>query len=102
MWERPLFYYLRRLISSEAAACEVLQETWLKVLKSLTKLRDPHALPAFLYTTARNTALSRMRRREFENNGECVEDVAEGSASDDIAAFENAEAVHHALDQLPL
>jgi RNA polymerase sigma-70 factor, ECF subfamily len=102
LWERPLFYYLRRLTSSEADACESLQETWLKVFKSLGTLRDPHTLPAFLYTTARNTALSRMRRRDFENNGECVESMADEPTCNDIASFENAEAVHHALDQLPL
>jgi RNA polymerase sigma-70 factor (ECF subfamily) len=102
LWERPLFYYLRRLAASEADAYELLQETWLKLLKSLKTLRDPHALPAFLYATARNTALSRMRRRDFENDGEVVENATEGEASDDIAAFENAEAVHHALDQLPM
>jgi RNA polymerase sigma factor (sigma-70 family) len=102
IWERPLFYYLRRLMSSEADAWELLQETWLKVLKSLDTLRDPHALPAFLYTTARNTAFSRMRRRDFENNGVYTEEVPEDCSVDEIAIIDNAEAVHHALDKLPL
>lgn len=29
LWQQPLFYYLRRLASSEADAWELLQETWL-------------------------------------------------------------------------
>jgi RNA polymerase sigma-70 factor, ECF subfamily len=102
IWERPLFYYLRRLTSSEADAWELLQETWLKVLRSLGALRDPHTLPAYLYTTARNTAFSRMRRRDYENNGVYDERVSDDGSLTDISAMENAEAVHHALDQLPL
>jgi len=102
LWEQPLFYYLRRLVSSEADAWELLQETWLKVLRSLGTLRDPHAMPAFLYTTARNTALSRLRRHEFENDSVDVASVPDDQSVDDIAAFDQAEEVQHALDQLPL
>ena len=61
LWERSLFYYLRRLAPSEADAWEFLQETWIKVFRSLNSLRDPHALPALLYRTALNTAISRLR-----------------------------------------
>ncbi len=63
LWERSLFYYLRRLAATEVDAWELLQETWLKTLKSLHTLRDPCALPSFLYTIARNAALSRLRIR---------------------------------------
>ena len=102
LWEPSLFYYLRRLAPSEADAWELLQETWLKLFRSLGSLRDPQAFPAFLYKTARNTALSRLRKRglaEVENDAGEVHDE---SAGDDISAFDNAEEVHRALDQLPL
>jgi RNA polymerase sigma-70 factor (ECF subfamily) len=65
LWEQPLFYYLRRLANSEADAWELLQETWLKILRSLKTLRDPMALPSFLYTTARNTAINRLRGTKY-------------------------------------
>jgi RNA polymerase sigma-70 factor (ECF subfamily) len=103
MWERPLFYYLRRLATSEADTWDLLQETWLKVVRSIGSLRDPRALPAFLYTTARHTAISRLRRLQSEAatvGGTDFEDVEE--TDDGLADFENAEQVHHALDQLPL
>jgi RNA polymerase sigma-70 factor (ECF subfamily) len=102
LWEPSLFYYLRRLAPSEADAWELLQETWLKLLRSLGTLRDPKALPSFLYTTARNTAISRLRKRELQNNESCPDEVHDESAGFDISAFDNAEQVHHALDQLPL
>jgi RNA polymerase sigma-70 factor (ECF subfamily) len=102
MWERSLFYYLRRLAPTEADAWELLQETWLKLFRSLGALRDPKALPAFLYTIARNAALARLRKQGVSTTG-CQEfEVHDESAGNDIRAFDNAEAVHHALDQVPL
>jgi RNA polymerase sigma-70 factor (ECF subfamily) len=102
LWEPSLFYYLRRLAPSEADAWELLQETWLKLFRSLGSLRDPQALPAFLYTTARNTALSRLRKRELQDSEIYADEVHDESAENDISAFDNADQVHHALDQLPL
>jgi len=100
LWERPLFYYLRRLAPSEADTWDLLQETWLKVFRAIRSLRDPRSLPAFLYTTARHIAISRLRlgRMTDESNGR-IEDVECSCA---FIAFDDAEQVHHALDQLPL
>jgi RNA polymerase sigma factor (sigma-70 family) len=102
LWETPLFFYLRRLAASEADAWELLQETWLKLVRSLGSLRDPQALPAFLYATARNTALSRLRKRELQQTESYAEEVHDDSSGNDISVFDNADEVKHALDQLPL
>src|SRR5437868_731495 len=91
MWERPLFYYLRRLAPSEADVWDLLQETWLKVFRSIATLRDPRTLPAFLYTTARNTAISRLRSRDFEEQGASPANETPESSADQNAVFDNAE-----------
>jgi RNA polymerase sigma-70 factor (ECF subfamily) len=103
MWERPLFYYLRRLASSEEDAWDVLQDTWLKTFRSIDTLRDPRTLPAFLYTTARNAAVSRLRNGKLGRELTCPldEETLEASGSD-VSIIEYAEHVHHALDRLPL
>jgi RNA polymerase sigma-70 factor (ECF subfamily) len=74
----------------------------MKVFRSLRSLRDPRALPAFLYRTARNTAISRLRRPEFFQMDQEAERICEERQTDPIADFQNAEQVHHALEQLPL
>ena len=102
LWERSLFYYLRRLAASEADAWELLQETWLKVFRSLHSVRDPHAVAGFLYRTARNTAISRLKREQaidFQSDVDRICDEREAEASSD--SFD-AERVHIALGQLPL
>ena len=59
-------------------------------------------MPAFLYATARNTALSRLRKRELQVNESYTDEVHDDSTGNGISAFDNADEVHHALDQLPL
>ncbi|MEW6234204.1 MAG: sigma-70 family RNA polymerase sigma factor [Candidatus Omnitrophota bacterium] len=62
MWEQPLFYYVRRLTDSEEDAWDCLQETWIKVMRQLHRLRDDQSLAAWLYKIARNTVMSHYRR----------------------------------------
>jgi RNA polymerase sigma factor (sigma-70 family) len=101
LWERSLFVYLRRLAASEADAWELLQETWLKLLRSLQSLRDPYTFPAFLYATARNTAISHFRTRKCEPEN-YPDQVPDDRSLNDFADFDNTDQLYHALDQLPL
>jgi len=101
LWERSLLFYLRRLAPSEADAWELLQETWLKLLRSLHKLRDPRTLPSYLYTIARHAAISRLRIASPEVES-YPEQLADDRSRDDVAAFDDAEQLRHALDQLPV
>jgi RNA polymerase sigma-70 factor (ECF subfamily) len=102
LWERSLFYYLRRLTSSEADAWELLQETWLKTVRSLRSVRDPKSLPAFLYRTARNAAISRLRRPEFFQLDSDANQICDDHQTDPTMDCHRAEEVHHAMEQLPL
>src|SRR5215831_6959486 len=63
-WEPRLLYFLRRLVRDEADAWDVLQETWMKVVKGISSLSDPQSLAPWLYRVARNTAHSHTRSRE--------------------------------------
>jgi len=103
LWEKPLLYYLRQLVSSEADALEVLQETWLRIFRSLHSLRDPRALPAFLYRTARNVALTRLKQPDLQElDAKESADLRDDRQNDCFSDFHNAEQVHHALARLPL
>ena len=102
-WEKRLFYYIRRLIDDEAQAWSILQETWLKVLKDIKKLREPRKLPSWLYSIARNTVIDHLRNKYsrqamFGNN----ENIADVETSDFSFNFDNAEAVHYGLGRLSL
>lgn len=106
MWERPLFYYIRRLVDDEQDAWQILQETWLKVLRGIKKLRQPRKLPSWLYRIARNTAISHLRSKYTRqtHHGVLKQDTNLCDIEDKAnnLAFENAEQVHYGLGRISL
>jgi RNA polymerase sigma-70 factor (ECF subfamily) len=102
-WERPLFYYIHRLVDDEDEALHVMQQTWFQALQGLRRLREPRKLPAWLYSIARKTALSYLRTRYSERalfrNGEAVSQVDDG---DVYLSFGDAERIHYGLGRLSL
>ena len=102
-WEKQLFYYIRRLVDDEQDAWQILQETWVKVLRGIRKLREPTKLPVWLYSIARKTAISHLRSKYtkqavLEHNANLC-DVEDNTNN---LAFENAEQVHYGLGQVSL
>jgi len=61
-WERRLFYYIRRLVEDEQDAWQVLQETWVRVLQGIRKLREPRKLPAWPDITGSQRGLNAVLR----------------------------------------
>lgn len=102
-WEKRLFFYVHRLVDDEQAAWQILQQVWLKVLRSIKKLRQPCKLPAWLYTIARNTAISYLRTKYseqvlFEGNAD-VSNIEDGNS---ILNFDNVEQVYYGLGRISL
>src|SRR5436309_8712488 len=59
--ERPLLYYLTKLLRNENDALDVLQEVWLRSLRGVRRLEDPGSLRSWLYQTAHGLAVDRIR-----------------------------------------
>jgi RNA polymerase sigma-70 factor (ECF subfamily) len=101
LWQERLFYYIRRLVGSEEDAWDVLQQTWVRVLKGIKTLREPGRLPVWLYQLARSAAMSHWRghyRDHSHREPEC--DLAELPAADTAFPPDDAEQVHRALGQV--
>lgn len=102
LWERPLYYYVRRLVSTEEEAKDVTQEVWLQVVRKIGSVRDPAAFPAWLYKVARTQSASYFRKAPvFEPlpEDESVRDVTRMNGYDPTLAL-NAEELHWVLKQL--
>lgn len=103
LFEKPLLYYLRRMIGSEADAWDLVQETWVSVFKALPNLRDPRALPAFLYRTAHNHALALLRHRDADLRlYAAIEVPANEIDHEPQFTTDDAAAIHAALNKLSL
>ena len=101
-WNNRLYYYLRRLIDHEQDASNALQDVWLHAVRGLHSLQDSARLAPWLYTIARRTAMTHLRRgyacRE-ESSLEAI-DQEPDEVPDSQLYLENAELVHFGLSQL--
>jgi RNA polymerase sigma-70 factor, ECF subfamily len=100
--EKPLLYYLRRLVPNADDALELHQEVWLDAFRGLKSLQVPEAFRAWLYRIAHHKAARFVRDgiREERVVESLVEAQSENSETDaDIAL--DAEALHKALEILP-
>ena len=102
-WEQRLFYYIRQLVGQEEDAWDILQQTWLKAVGHIDKLREPRTLPAWLYKIAHNNAMNHLRRRRPQ---ELLDDKHEALADPDChkesIRFDDAQEVHWGLGKLPI
>ena len=102
LWEPRLFYYVRRLVPQESDAWDVLQQTWLGVFQNIRSLTEVRTMPTWLYRIARNKAISKRRERTAEPTETLDDRPGDIDEVDALEQFENAQAVHRALDELSL
>lgn len=61
-WQRRLWRYARRLTGDSDAAWDVMQETWMAVLKQIRKLSDPAWFAAWAHRIVRNKCADQVRK----------------------------------------
>lgn len=62
-WHAPIRQYAWRLTGSVEAADDIAQDTWLRVLRGIGRLRDGTQLRAWLFGIARRVVMDRLRER---------------------------------------
>lgn len=100
--ERPLLYYVAKLVHDDRAL-DVLQEVWLRAVRTIRTLREPGRLRPWLYGIARGLAVDRLRSDTSQARVErarAVPSDAADESSEGAFAAEDAAAVHRALDAL--
>lgn len=98
--ERPLLYYVAKLLQDEDRALDVLQEIWLRVFRSIGQLKEPRHLRPWLYRVAHRLVVDGFRREGARTQAEEARALTADSATEESFAAEDAAAIHQALDQL--
>lgn len=80
-WHEPLWRYLRRLASDDDVAGDLAQETWVRILRRISTLRDASRLRPWMFGIARRVAMDRLRAQYLRRTDDDV-------LIDDIAAPE--------------
>jgi RNA polymerase sigma factor CnrH len=98
----PLWVTLRRSLRDPEDARDVLQETWLRALQHLGRLRDPARLRAWLLSIALNLVRERSRRPPHEGL-EALEGGGPAAEADpaDCEARDTARALRDEIARLP-
>jgi RNA polymerase sigma-70 factor (ECF subfamily) len=99
-YERPLRYFINRLLDNDELTEDIFQDTWLTVIGRIHGLREVDAFPAWLYRIARNKVYQQLRTKK--NVSALDENIAaENQAEDDDFSVEDAAKVHRCLKELP-
>ena len=101
-WHEPLWKYARRLTGDDDAAAETVQETWLRVLRGIARLREPERLRAWLFGITRRVVMDRLRKRYSEPAMVAIDDVDLAGPEDARELAGDLETMHEELNQLPL
>lgn len=62
-WHPPLHRYVRAWLRDDSVVDDVLQTTWVGILRGLPALRTPAAIAPWIFRIARATVMSHLRRR---------------------------------------
>lgn len=63
--KRKLYFFVLSLVKEEAAAEDIVQQTFMTMLQKIGTLGDPAGFRTWLYSVARNEALMVLRRRRI-------------------------------------
>ena len=98
-WQERIWRYAFKMTGSEAAAWDIVQETWAGVVKGLRKLKDASTFPCWLFRIVNNKCAdwARQEQRQARLNGRLQEDLRPKTTP---KANEKADALQTALDRL--
>jgi len=101
LFEKRLYYYIRRLVDDESDVWNILQETWLKVIGSIGRLREPKLITVWLYRIARNSIVDYRRGKYAKAIEYGPPDMLSNIPEDaEQMKFDNIRLIHHALGRL--
>ena len=67
-FQKPIYYYVRRLLVAHEDAQDALQETFIKVFRNWEKFRGQSSLSTWIYKIATNESLRLLENRKKSEN----------------------------------
>jgi RNA polymerase sigma-70 factor (ECF subfamily) len=98
-YQRPLRYFINRLLDDVQVSEDILQDTWLTVIGRIHGLKKPEAFSIWLYRIARNKVYQQLRRKKIWSK--LNENIAAPNEDDnDVVSLDDAAKVHRCLKEL--
>jgi RNA polymerase sigma-70 factor (ECF subfamily) len=100
-WHEPIWRYLRRLAGQDEAARDLMQDTWLRVLRGIASLREPAKLRPWMFGIARRVAMDRLRYEYARPAADDIELDALAAPDSDLALDADFAALDAGIAKLP-
>lgn len=108
-WQGRIAAFLLRMTCNQAVACDLTQETFVRLYQSCPRYKPTASFPGYLFSIATNLARNhhRWRMRHPAESIHKLEDIGMEPASEDstpdevLAQVETARAVQQAVQDLP-
>jgi RNA polymerase sigma-70 factor, ECF subfamily len=65
LYHRDVYHFALYFTNNKQEAEDITQETFVKIMKSISNLKDPEKLKTWILSIARNTAMDMHRKRKF-------------------------------------
>jgi len=75
-YQQPIYNFIFRMLGSQDEAADATQEVFFKVYKRLSTLRNPEYFSTWLFSIAKNEAITSTRRRKSKNHSS-LDDIDE-------------------------
>jgi len=66
LWQKPLLTFALRYLEQDTEALDVVQETWISVIRRLNKLQNPSLFVSWLFRVLTNKCIDRIRKKQAE------------------------------------
>jgi RNA polymerase sigma-70 factor (family 1) len=100
-----LVLYTYRITDDQAAAEDIVEETFIRIWNKRDSLSEIHSLKSYLYTIARNGCLSWIRKNKRENAHfktiTSIEEEFERSPLENMIYSETMAKIYAAMEKLP-
>ncbi|MEM9555180.1 MAG: sigma-70 family RNA polymerase sigma factor [Acidobacteriota bacterium] len=102
-WHPRLWRYARRMTGEDDAAEEIVQESWLRILRGLPRLRRPSHLGAWIFGIAHRVLADRLRARyRAAGRTELDLETLDAGAEASFDELVQRSSIERALERLPL
>ena len=98
-YQRPLRYFVNRLLDNVQTSEDILQDIWLTVIGRIHGLNKPEAFSTWLYRIARNKVYHQLRKKKVWSGLD--ENIAAPDENvDDVLSLDDIAKVHRCLKEL--
>ena len=101
-WQKRLWLYAFQVIRSESAAWDIVQETWVAIIKGLSKLQDVTLFSCWTFSILNNKCADWVRKQQLQSQlNSRLATQAQNYADKEQGSNEKIESLEAAIEKLP-